>query len=304
MFPVVLNGSLALALTSGMVATVNPCGFALLPAYLSAFVGMKEDESRIAAVSRALGVSAVLTAGFVTVFGLLGLVLGGVLDEIQEYAPWFTVVFGVVLVGMGIWLLSGRELTVAIPKLNRGGADGTLAGMYLFGVSYAVASLSCAIGQFLLVTSSASNQDSFVSRVASFALYGIGMGIVVTVLTVAVAMAKSGVVNRFRSLLPKINLVAGALILVAGAYVAYYGWYELQGDYQADPIIDTAIEIQTWLARRMPSTANYGWYLLGAAVLIVGAVVWGRRRSAAAADAEDGETDTADPDLADATTRP
>src|SRR5690606_10593543 len=81
---VVLNGPFALALTAGMVATVNPCGFALLPAYLSAFIGMKEDGNRVAAVSRALGVSFVLTAGFVTVFGLFGIALSPVLGEIQE----------------------------------------------------------------------------------------------------------------------------------------------------------------------------------------------------------------------------
>ena len=56
-----------------MAATVNPCGFALLPAYLSAFVGLEDgqivdDRGR----SRALKVSAALTAGFITVFGLFG----------------------------------------------------------------------------------------------------------------------------------------------------------------------------------------------------------------------------------------
>ena len=32
------EGLLALALGAGMVAAINPCGFALLPAYLSLFV--------------------------------------------------------------------------------------------------------------------------------------------------------------------------------------------------------------------------------------------------------------------------
>ena len=281
-----LNGPFALALTAGMAATVNPCGFALLPAYLSAFIGMKEDGNRVAAVSRALGVSFVLTAGFVTVFGLFGIVLSPVLGEIQQYAPWFTMVFGILLVGLGVWLVTGHELVVKIPKLNRGGADGTLAGMYLFGVSYAVASLSCAIPNFLLVTSAAANEGSFVSRVVTFVVYGIGMGVVVTVLTVAVALARSGVVARFRSLLPKMNLIAGGLLLVAGAYVAYYGWYELRlfhFDGPADdPIVDRATEIQTWLVNRMPTTENYGWYLAGGLIIIAGAFAWTRWRRASA----------------------
>jgi cytochrome c-type biogenesis protein len=285
---VVLNGPFALALTAGMAATVNPCGFALLPAYLSAFIGMKEDGNRVAAVSRALGVSLVLTAGFVTVFGLFGIVLSPVLGEIQQYAPWFTMVFGIVLVGLGVWLVTGHELVVKIPKLDRGGADGTLLGMYLFGVSYAVASLSCAIPNFLLVTSAAANEGSFVSRVVTFVVYGIGMGVVVTVLTVAVALARSGVVARFRSLLPKMNMIAGVLLLVAGAYVAYYGWYELRLFHfdgpAEDPIVDAATEIQTWLVNRMPTTENYGWYLAGGLTVIVAAFGWTRWRRASDRD--------------------
>jgi cytochrome c biogenesis protein CcdA len=290
----VLNGPLALALTAGMAATVNPCGFALLPAYLSAFLGMKEDGNRVTAVSRALGVSFVLTAGFVTVFGVFGLVLSPVLGEIQQYAPSFTMVFGILLVGLGVWLVTGHELVVRIPKLNRGGADGTLLGMYLFGVSYAVASLSCAIPNFLLVTSAAANEGSFVSRVVTFVVYGVGMGVIVTVLTVAVALARSGVVARFRSLLPKMNMIAGVLLLVAGAYVAYYGWYELRLFHfdgpAEDPIVDTATDIQTWLVNRMPTTENYGWYLAGGLVIIAGAVVWTRwRRTSEPAAADDPE---------------
>ncbi|MGD9755164.1 MAG: cytochrome c biogenesis protein CcdA, partial [Acidimicrobiia bacterium] len=36
---------LALAFAAGMLATVNPCGFAMLPAYLSYFVGLEDDPS-------------------------------------------------------------------------------------------------------------------------------------------------------------------------------------------------------------------------------------------------------------------
>ncbi len=43
--PNVFSGPFALALTAGMAATVNPCGFALLPAYLSAFIGLDDDDA-------------------------------------------------------------------------------------------------------------------------------------------------------------------------------------------------------------------------------------------------------------------
>ena len=44
-----LEGPFALAVAAGMAATVNPCGFALLPAYLAAFVG-EDHEPGVGAV--------------------------------------------------------------------------------------------------------------------------------------------------------------------------------------------------------------------------------------------------------------
>ena len=211
-------------------------------------------------------------------FGLLGMVFSGVLEQVQRYAPWFTIVFGVLVFAIGVYLLTGRELVLSLPKLERGGADGTLPSMYLFGVSYTIASLSCAIAPFLVVTSSASNADNFASRVLTFVLYGVGMGLVITVLTVAIALARAGVVARFRELLPVMNRIAGGLMVVTGAYVAYYGYYELRllnyGGSEDDPVIDAGLRIQTRLAELMPNTGNYGWYVVGALVLIAAAVAW------------------------------
>lgn len=279
------SGPFALALTAGMAATVNPCGFALLPAYLSAFVGL-DDESgggnSAAAIGKALKVSAVLTAGFVTVFGLFGAVITKLLDGIEEYLPWATIVIGIGLVGLGVFLLTGRQLVVNIPKLNRGGADGTLASMYLFGVSYAVASLSCTIGPFLAVTSTTFRNESYLSGVMVFVLYGLGMGIVVGVLTLAVALAKDGLVAKFRSLLPKMNRIAGVLLLIAGAYVAYYGWYEVRlfngSGGVDDPVIDVAIDVQSWLLGFVPSVDNAPWFGLFGGVIFAAAGVWAYRR--------------------------
>jgi cytochrome c-type biogenesis protein len=269
-----LSGPFALALTAGMAATVNPCGFALLPAYLSAFVGLDDRSSRASAVGRAIQVSLVMTAGFVLVFGVFGAIISPVIDGIEEHLPWATIVIGIALVGLGIYLLTGRELILDIPKFQRGGADGTLLSMFLFGISYAVASLSCTIGPFLAVTTVTFDSESYLSGIAIFAVYGLGMGVIISVLTLAVALAKSGFISRFRALVPKINRIAGILLVIAGAYVAYYGYYEVRlfnGGDAEDPIIDVAIEFQTWLQGFIPSTDEAPWYALGGGVIVVGA---------------------------------
>jgi hypothetical protein len=54
------------------------------------------------------------------------------------------------------------------------------------------------------------------------------MGLVLMVLTMAIALAEQGLVRNLRSVLPYVQRVSGALLVLAGAYVTYYGWYELR----------------------------------------------------------------------------
>ncbi|MCU0271212.1 MAG: cytochrome c biogenesis CcdA family protein [Acidimicrobiales bacterium] len=278
-----LEGPFALALAAGMAATVNPCGFALLPAYLAAFVG-DDHQPGVGAVPRAFAVSAALTAGFVTVFGLFGAVISPLAVSVERYLPWATIVIGVALVGLGVWMLAGRQLVLRVPKLDRGGRDGGLVSMFLFGVSYAVASLSCTIGPFLAVTSSTFRSGSVASGVGVFVAYALGMGAVVTALTVGVALARAGLAGRLRAALPYVSRFSGGLLVLAGGYVAWYGWFEvrtLSGGDGSDPVVDRAVAAQTWLQDTVvPDDAVGGVVVIAAALAMVAALVgWQRRRA-------------------------
>jgi cytochrome c-type biogenesis protein len=289
----VLSGPYALAIAAGMAATVNPCGFALLPAYLGAFLGDDNRSGGRAAVTRALAVSAALTAGFAVVFGLFGLIVTPLAISIEDKLPWVTIVIGLSLIALGAALLAGRQLTLHLPKMQRGGRDGTLPSMFLFGVSYATASLSCTVGPFLAVTTSTFRSSSWIAGIAIFFTYALGMGIVIGALTIALSLAKGSVVQRFRAALPTINRVAGGIMLVAGAYVAYYGWYEIRvfdGDTD-DPIVERAIRIQTWLQNKIVPD-NPGRVGLVAAVLLAtaGTVALVRRHTSTPAKADGGRS--------------
>ncbi|MDZ7679633.1 MAG: cytochrome c biogenesis protein CcdA [Acidimicrobiales bacterium] len=277
-----MSESLALAIAAGMAATVNPCGFALLPAYLAAFVGLDHGGGAPRAIGRALAVSGVLTAGFVVVFGIFGVVVTPLALQIEQHLPWVTIVIGVGLVGLGVALLAGRQLTIHLPTFQRGGRDGTLPSMFLFGVSFAIASLSCTIGPFLAVTTATFRAESWWSGMSVFVAYGLGMGVVITILTVAVGLAREGVVHRFRRLLPRVNRIAGALMVVAGAYVAYYGWYEiriLRGATQ-DPVIERAAAVQSWLQQMIVPHDPVSFLVTAGLILVVVTAVigfWSRR---------------------------
>jgi cytochrome c biogenesis protein CcdA len=251
-----IDAPLAYAFGVGMVATFNPCGFAMLPAYLSYFLGLEgsthPDER--ASVLRAFAVGLSVTLGFLVVFALLGIVLKGSLDTIQERLPWVTIVLGIGLVILGIWFLTGRTLTLPIPKPARGADGRELWSTFLFGVSYALVSLSCTISTFLIAVTATFEESNFISGVAVFIAYGLGMGLVLMVLTMSIALAEQGLVRNLRRVLPYVNRVSGGLLVFAGAYVAYYGWYELRvqdgdtnGGALANYVFDANSEISNWI---------------------------------------------------------
>ena len=228
-----MNGSLAYAFGVGMVATFNPCGFAMLPAYLSYFLGLEgtratDDPDPGAGILRALAVGASMTAGFLVVFGLLGLVLEPVINSVSQKLPWVTIILGVVLIILGVLLLMGRSITIAIPKIGRGPESRELGSVFVFGASYALVSLSCTLSLFTAAISTSVESDNFLAGFGAFLAYGLGMGLVLMVLTLAIALARQSLVRSMRRVLPYINPVSGVLLILAGLYVVYYGWYELR----------------------------------------------------------------------------
>lgn len=257
-----IDAPLAYAFGVGMVATFNPCGFAMLPAYLSYFLGLEGAEAgkRRGSVWRALAVAGAMTAGFIVVFGIVGIVLNPVIDTIQEKLPWVTILLGVALVALGIYMLTGRTFTVNLPKITKGAAGRELWSVFIFGVSYALVSLSCTISLFISVISTTFNNANFASGVMTLLAYSLGMGLVLVVLTLAIALANQGLVSKMKGVIPYVNRVSGALLVLAGAYVTYYGWYEIRtrsgdttGGGPAKFVFDLNSKVSNWIQDTGPT---------------------------------------------------
>jgi cytochrome c-type biogenesis protein len=285
-----IDAPLAYAFGVGMVATVNPCGFAMLPAYLSFFLGLEGagDDARTN-VLRALVIGATITAGFVAVFGVLGIVFTAfsvsVQSTIESWLPWLTIALGLFLVGLGAQLLRGRALNFRVPTPSSAVDDRQLASVFVFGVSYALVSLSCTIPLFLAVVSTTFTDKNFASGVATYLAYALGMGVVLVTLTVALALARQSLVRTIRRALPYVYKVSGALLVAAGAYVAYYGWYELRvdngdvsGGGPANFVFRLNGDLSDWIQRTGP--VRIGIVLAAATGVAVALVMSRRNRSA------------------------
>ncbi len=242
---------LLLAFSAGSVAAFNPCGFALLPAYLSVLV-VGADPAAVAGrgsgVARALRFGVGMTLGFVGVFGVAGLLLAPAVVAFERYLPAVTLAIGVALVVAGVWALSGRRLGVSLPLL--GAAPGrSLISQVGYGVTFALASLSCTLAPFLAVTTAAIAAASATGALAVFAAYALGMGAVVTLLGLgAVLFRGSLATSRLRGLTRYTGRIAGGLLVLTGAYVTWYGIVEVRvlgGDVSPDPIVSAVSRVQS-----------------------------------------------------------
>ncbi|MCX4582379.1 cytochrome c biogenesis CcdA family protein [Streptomyces sp. NBC_01481] len=272
---------LALALTAGMLAAVNPCGFALLPAYLSLLVLGDDSPTRTVAVGRALTATAAMTAGFAALFGVFGLAVQPVAGQVQEHLPWFTIAFGLLMAAAGTWLITGRQLPALTPKVRRAPTvTRSVPSMALFGMAYATASLGCTIAPFLAIVVSAFRGRSTGEGIALFAAYAAGMGLIVGAASLTVALTRTTAVTRLRRLGALAPRLGGGLLLLVGAYVAYYGWYEIrvQRDPTAqDPVIDAAGTVQRTIAETLDTIGPAIITALFAGVLVTGVIIRRRR---------------------------
>ncbi len=290
------------ALAAGALAAVNPCGFALLPAYLSFLIVGESGGTRRAALGRALLMTAAMTTGFVAVFGGFGLVIAPVAPQLQQHLPWVTVVIGLVLVGLGVWLLLGRSLPVFLPKPRGGTPTGSFVSMVVFGASYALASLSCTVAPFVFIVVSAFQAGTVLTGFLLFVAYAVGMGLVVGSVALAVALARMSLLDRVKRILPYVMRVGGLLLVLAGAYVTYYGWYELRvfaGDLTEDPVIAVGDRLQSWAAGTLDAIGVWPIAMVFG-VLLAGAVVWVYVTRTPTGDASAAEAATGDASTADA----
>jgi cytochrome c biogenesis protein CcdA len=270
------TAALGFALGAGLVAALNPCGFAFLPGYLGLVItGGNQDSSRPVALTRALVATVAMSAGFLTVFGAFGLLISPLIASAQKYLPFATVVIGVLLIALAGWLLAGKDFAIMLPKPSDGAPGSQLGSMFGYGVAYAIASLSCTIAPFLVVISTTFKQGSTLTGLLAFLAYAIGMTITVGVAALAVALVGSSATRIVRRILPHAGRIGGVIVLLTGLYVTYYGYYEIRLFFANarpdDRIVKAAGLVQAWLVQQVDTIGV--WPLLAALAVLVATAI-------------------------------
>ena len=215
-----------------MVTTVSPCGIAMLPAYVSIHLGEKEEgfwaRSSLRRGLRALALGAMVTMGFVVFFGVMGIVLSAGGQFLLPFIPWAAVVIGVVLIVVGIYLILGGHVYTSLParlagRFTRNGNMG-IRGFLVFGITYGIAALSCTLPIFLAVVGSVLATKGFTSGLLQFVSFALGMGFIITLVTIGSALFKESVNRWLKRLVPVVARLSGLLLIFAGGYILYF-WF-------------------------------------------------------------------------------
>ncbi len=265
--------NLAFAFTAGIIATINPCGFAMLPAYLSYFLGIEAnaEPGPNTSVSRALWTGSAVSGGFLIVFGATGLLVSAGLSVIREIVPWIAICIGTLLIVFGSAVTAGKRLDFAFPKFERGTGGKDLRNLFLFGVSYAVASISCALPTFIVVVST--SVTGFTAGTIAFLFYAAGMTITLLALTMSLALARSSFLEKVRSMVRFIDRASGILMLLAGIYLVVFWLIERTGS--SSNFLVTSVE--GWSSSLSTAIGEIGGVRTGVLLTVIialGLIVW------------------------------
>jgi len=253
------TATLSLAIVAGVLATFNPCGFALLPAYMGMIAAASEGRSKSQALIGGLRFASGMTVGFILLFGTFGLVFAPFASAISRYLPIVTIVVGFLVVSLGFWLLLGRKLGSSAALIKGWSPGESWFSQVGYGLTFAVVSLSCTFGPFLAVTGASIRSSDFFGIVFTFIAFALGMGAAVSVIAVATALTGSQVSVWIRSKSEVISRLTGSLVILAGLYVSWFGWYEWRvnsGDQINDPIIGAVTDAQAWVVNTLSSNSG------------------------------------------------
>lgn len=288
-----MSAALALAFGAGMVATINPCGFAMLPAYLSYFMGLRsEDASRSSAIRSAFAVGGLVSLGFLVVFGVAGLVISAGFRAFTDWIPWIALAVGVLVAGLGVAMVAGYEPKLALRTGRRGRTGEGWVSVFGFGVGYGVASLSCTLPVFLVAVAGQLTQRSVLGGLAVFLAYTAGMAATLLAVTIVLAVGKQGLLARVRAASGRINRLSGVILVLAGAFIVWFWTTEITagaGALGGSPLFRWVESVQAAVLQFAAGRTLLLGVLFAAGVLAAGAYAFTGRNPRHAEGVDDAE---------------
>ena len=276
-----MTALLALAFAAGMIAPVNPCGFALLPAWIAQTIGDARTRPLALRLAHGLRAGLALSLGFAGTLAAFGLIVSAGARTLISAAPWLGMATGVILLLLGLAMLTGLTPRLHLPAWatkprtqEAAGAGHKTGRMVAFGIGYAAASLGCTLGVLLAVIAQAQAVASYAGLLAVFAAYAAGSATVLMLVSAGTAIAGAALGRRITGLAKHSNRIAAFILTITGAYLSWY-WYPAAtgGTAQANSLAVWSAAASAWISDNSTLIAA-----LAAAVVLASALAALNRR--------------------------
>ena len=212
--------NISLAFTAGLLAVLAPCALPMLPSFVSFFMNTEEGKSSLA---QAVGFGITTVAGFLTVFLAIGILPSFAINVVASKISLVSPFIGVILVILGLGHLF-TDVFYNLPVLKTAAPEGRgFKAFYLYGLGYGAASMACSFPVFVLLILNSATAGGFLSILLMFVAYGLGAATVIVPLTVALTFSKEIIYQRLMSVLPYMKKINASILILAGAYMIYYG---------------------------------------------------------------------------------
>lgn len=226
---------LSLVFAAGVFATFNPCGFAMLPAYMTMLVNSSSTRTSSTQLAlRAVQFASMMSLGVISVFALFAAVIFPISTSIQRYLPIVTITIGVMLIALGAATLLGRAVFLKKLWSPNTAPTARARNLYLYGVTFALGSVSCTIGPLLAATSKTLNLGLF-ATLKTYLFYALGMSVTVVIIAL-IALFSQATLSKLRSSLRVIEIISSLFLIVVGLYLIIFGIYETQYSNLIEPL--------------------------------------------------------------------
>ena len=225
---------LSFSFGAGALTAVNPCGFAMLPIYLSMY--LKRSEGRkinfITKFNNSILIITTIGMGFLVLFLTFGFLIGLGGELLSLLIPTISIFLGIIVLYMGFTQLIGEQSYIPFfqqlaSKIgNPSNTD--LKSFFIFGISYGIASIGCSLPLFIaLITNSIKSQDLVLS-IFHFLSYALGMIFIIGLVTVFISIFSKVKIPFLNQISRKSSTISGIILCIVGIYLLIYWLTDLK----------------------------------------------------------------------------
>jgi cytochrome c-type biogenesis protein len=215
---------LVAAFTAGLVSFLSPCVLPLVPGYISMISGVSvqdlKEGGNAGMLKKVLLHSALFIVGFSIVFISLGASATWVGQILLSRRTILYRIAGIVIIIFGLHMTGLLKIALLYrdKRFHSAGKAATPGGALVIGAAFAFGWTPCIGPIIAAILTLAANQETILSGVTLMAVYSLGLAVPFLLTSLGVNHFLS-FYQRFRAHVQKVEVFAGAIMIVLGAMI-------------------------------------------------------------------------------------